>query len=144
MNMISEEQWQQYERDGYFLLGKVMSDVELHDLQTRIDDIMLGRATIDYNRLLMQLDSEDGKYENAGEQSTGHKGATLNYRKIQELECDPLFLEYMQRPIFREIGAQVYGPDASYAAFRAMFMNKPARKGHSAAVAPGSLELSRP
>jgi phytanoyl-CoA hydroxylase len=129
MNTIGQEQWQQYERDGYLLLGKAMSDVELHDLQTRIDDIMMGRAAIDYSRLLMQLDSEDGKYENAGAQSKGHKGATLNYRKIQELELDPLFLEYMQRPIFREICERVYGSSTPIAAFRAMFMNKPARKG---------------
>lgn len=129
MNMISEKQWQQYEQDGYLLLGKAMSDVDLHELQTRIDDIMMGRASIDYNLLLMQLDSEDGKYENAGTQSVGHKGATLNYRKIQELEHDPLFLEYMQRPIFREICAHVYGASTPIAAFRAMFMNKPAHKG---------------
>jgi ectoine hydroxylase-related dioxygenase (phytanoyl-CoA dioxygenase family) len=45
------------------------------------------------------------------------------------LEFDPLFLAYMQRPIFREICAHVYGADTPIAAFRAMFMNKPARKG---------------
>jgi hypothetical protein len=127
--LISDEQWQQYERDGYIRLGKVLSDSELHALQTRIDDIMLGKAPIDYNRLLMQLDSSDGQYENAGAQSKGHKGATLDYRKIQDLEYDPLFLEYMQHPIFSEMCRYVYGEDTPIAAFRAMFMNKPARKG---------------
>jgi phytanoyl-CoA hydroxylase len=127
--LISDEQWQQYERDGYLRLGKVLSDADLQALQTRIDDIMLGKANLDYSRILMQLDSSDGAYQNAGVQSKGHKGATLDYRKIQDLEFDPLFLEFMQRPIFRELCAHVYGPEVPIAAFRAMFMNKPARKG---------------
>ena len=127
--ILTDEQWAQYERDGFLRLGKVLSEDELKALQTRIDDIMLGRADIDSSRLLMQLDSTDGAYENAPEQSRGHKGATLDYRKIQDLEHDDLFLEYMQRPLFREICAHVYQPDTSIAAFRAMFMNKPAHKG---------------
>jgi hypothetical protein len=90
---------------------------------------MLGRADLKYDRLLMQLDSDSGKYEDAGEQSRGHKGASLGYRKIQDLEFDPYFLEFMQRPIFREISARVYGSDTPIAAFRAMFMNKPSHKG---------------
>lgn len=127
--MISEQQWQQYENDGVLKLGKVLSEGDLKALQTRIDDIMLGRAELDYSKILMQLDSSDGKYENAGVMSRGHKGATLDYRKIQDLEFDPLFLEFMQRPIFQEICAHVYGPQTSIAGFRAMFMNKPAHKG---------------
>lgn len=127
--VITNQQWAQYERDGYLKLGKLLSDADLKALQQRIDDIMLGKAHVDYDRMLMQLDSGSGKYEDAGAQSKGFKGPTLDYRKIQELEFDPLYLAYMQRPIFRDISARVYGPDTPIAAFRAMFMNKPARKG---------------
>ena len=126
---LTGEQWARYERDGYLNLGRVLNDADLSALQTRIDDIMLGRASLDYDRILMQLDSADGQYENAGAQSKGWKGATLDYRKIQDLECDPLFLEFMQRPLFRAICAHVYGAEVPIAAFRAMFMNKPARRG---------------
>src|SRR3954471_16348117 len=126
---ISPEQWAFYDEHGYLKLGRVMDDATLEALRRRIDDIMLGRAPVDYGRLMMQLDSDTGKYEDAGEQSRGHKGTTLGYRKIQDLEFDPLFLEFMQRPIFREICARVYGERKPIAAFRAMFMNKPARKG---------------
>jgi phytanoyl-CoA hydroxylase len=126
--VLTETQWQQYESDGFLRLGRVLNEVDLSALQARIDDIMLGRAALDYNKILMQLDSADGKYENAGQQSKGWKGATLDYRKIQDLEEDDLFLEYMQRPLFREICTRVYG-ESPIAAFRAMFMNKPARKG---------------
>jgi phytanoyl-CoA hydroxylase len=128
-NKISEFQWQQYDRDGFLKLGPVLSAEDLEALRRRIDEIMLGTARLDYRRILMQLDSDSGKYEEMKEISRGHKGETLAYRKIQDLEFDPLFLEYMQRPIFREICARVYGAQTPIVAFRAMFMNKPARKG---------------
>ncbi len=126
---ISDAQWAQYDRDGYLKLGKLLSDAELKGLQQRIDEIMLGQARVNYDRMLMQLDSGTGTSEDAGAQTKGFKGATLEYRKIQELEFDPLFLAYMQRPIFREICERVYGAQTSIACFRAMFMNKPAHKG---------------
>ncbi|HLJ56409.1 MAG TPA: phytanoyl-CoA dioxygenase family protein [Chthonomonadaceae bacterium] len=126
---LTDAQWERYDRDGYLRLGRLLDEAELGDLQQRIDDIMLGRADVPYDRLLMQLDSTDGKYENAGPQSKGWKGETLAYRKIQELEHDPLFLAYMERPIFNEVCARIYGPDTPIASFRAMFMNKPAGQG---------------
>lgn len=126
-NFISDEQWQQYEQDGYLKLGKVLSDDEVATLRQRIDEIMLGTADVDYDRMLMQLDSSS-EYGPSG-QTKGFKGATLHYRKIQELEFDPLFLAYMQRPIFRAICDRVYGASTPIAAFRAMFMNKPANAG---------------
>jgi len=126
---ISEQQWQQFETEGYLHLGKVLSDEELAALQQRIDDIMMGTAPVDYDRMMMQLDSLTGQYKDMGVQSRGHKGATLNYRKIQDLEFDPLFLAYMQKPLFREICARVHGPETPIACFRAMFMNKPAGYG---------------
>lgn len=126
---LTDEQWSRYEREGYLRLGRVLDAGDLAALQDRIDAIMLGTAPVDYDRMLMQLDSTTGKYEDAGEQSRGFKGPTLAYRKIQDLEFDPLFLEFMQRPLFREICARVYGAETPIAAFRAMFMNKPAHQG---------------
>ncbi len=126
---ISETRWQQYERDGYLRLGRVLDDADPTALSGRIDQIMLGEAAIDYDRMLMQLDSSSGNYGEMPPQSKGHKGATLAYRKIQDLEMDPLFLAYMQRPLFRSICAHVYGEATPIASFRAMFMNKPAQRG---------------
>ena len=108
-------------------LGQTMSGEALTALQARIDAIMQGQADVPYDKLLMQLDSADGK--NPGEQSRGHKGATLAYRKIQDLEHDPLFLDYLSLPLFQTICGRVYGADTPIAAFRAMFMNKPAHQG---------------
>lgn len=126
---ITEAQWQQYEEQGYLYLGKLLNDDDLAALLQRIDDIMLGKATLEYDRVLMQLDSTTGRPMDLGPQTRGHKGATLNYRKIQDLELDPLFRAYMERPIFREICELVYGPTTPVASFRAMFMNKPAGRG---------------
>ena len=126
---LTEEQWSSFFRDGFVRLGRVLDAAELEGLQTRINQIMLGEADVDYDKMMMQLDSATGEYDDAGAQSNGHKGATLNYRKIQQLEFDPLFLQFMQKPLFKEICARVYGGHIPISTFRAMFMNKPAGKG---------------
>lgn len=128
LTKITDAQWSEYEELGYLNLGKI-DDTRLRRMQDRIDEIMLGKAAVDYDRMLMQTDSATGAYEDAGPQSKGFKGATLEYRKIQDLEYDPIFLAYLQDPLFAEICTRVYGPSARTAIFRAMFMNKPANKG---------------
>ena len=128
MKYISEKQWSEFDSEGFLRLGAVVPEEMLVAMQSRIDEIMLGEANLDYDRMLMQLDSSDGDYDSAGAQTRGHKGKTLNYRKIQLLERDPIFLAYMQLPIFAEAAKRFYG-DLPVAAFRAMFMNKPAKLG---------------
>lgn len=125
---ITDAQWQEYEELGYLKIGRIDS-ATLRTLQDRIDEIMLGRAQVNYDQMLMQLDSKTGAYEDAGEQSKGFKGATLDYRKIQDLEYDPVFLRYLQDPVFADVCRRVYGTESRIAAFRTMFMNKPANKG---------------
>jgi phytanoyl-CoA hydroxylase len=129
-DVITQEQWQHFEQHGYVKLGQVDAE-ELAALQQRIDDIMLGTAEIGYERVMMQLDRADGPDSKPGPQSFGHKGATLAYRKIQELEQDPLFLQYLQKPLYRDICVRMYGAQKDIASFRAMFMNKPSGLGSS-------------
>lgn len=126
---LTDDQWLDYTRDGYLRLGRLLDDGELAALQQRINDIMLGTADADYNQMLMQLDSDTGEYGDAKAMTQGHKGARLDYRKIEQLENDRLFLRYLQRPIFNEICARTYGGHVPVAVFRSMFMNKPAGKG---------------
>ena len=126
---ISNKQWQQFLEEGYLLLGVVMDDEELTSLQQRINDIMLGNAQLPYDRMTMQLDGKSSNYSEMEPMTKGHKGPTLNYRKITELELDPFFLTYMQKPIFREICARAHGPSTPISTPRAMFMNKPAETG---------------
>ncbi len=125
---ITDEQWEHFSEYGYVHIGQVATDDELSELQQHMDDIMLGKAPIDYNKIMMQLDRAPGT--NApGPQSAGHKGVTLLYRKIQNLELDPYFLKYLQNTTFKEVCANIYGKDVPILCFRAMFMNKPAGEG---------------
>ena len=81
---------------------------------------MLGRVR--YPNMRMQLlEAETGRLR----RTLGNEAATLSYRRIDDLEQDPLFLAYMQRPPFRRICRRYVGEAVSV--FRAMFMNKPAR-----------------
>ena len=126
---ISNVQWCHYDEQGYVNLGRIVSDDDVRALRQRIDEIMLGRARLDYDRMLMQEDSRDGVYGHTGPPSRGHKGSHLNYRKIEQLEFDPLFLRYMQRAVFEEACERVYGAGTPIRLMRAMFMNKPAKGG---------------
>ena len=123
--MLSEQDWERFEREGYLSLGQVATDDELTALQTRIDEIMLGKVC--YSGMYFQLDSATGVYSDVPQTDGKWAGATLDYRKIETLEQDPLFLAYMQHPVFRQITRRVYGEDV--AIYRAMFMNKPAGRG---------------
>lgn len=129
MQTLSEALWETFEQRGVVRLGKLLSDEELNLLQDEIDAIMLGEASVDYDQLMMQLDTSSGDYGDLGGHTDGFKGATLNYRKIQDLELDAVFLRYMQRPLFRNICTRVYGERTPIDCFRAMFMNKPAQHG---------------
>jgi ectoine hydroxylase-related dioxygenase (phytanoyl-CoA dioxygenase family) len=100
-----------------------MTDAELEKLRERIDAIMMGEVV--YEGMFFQIDSTTGNYEDLT--GAGYAGPTLNYRKIQDLERDPLFLRYMQKTVFRDIARALVGENIS--CFRAMFMNKPAHRG---------------
>lgn len=125
---VTAAQWNEYEEKGYLKIGR-LDEAQLRKMQDRIDAIMLGKANLDYSRLLMQLDSATGAYEDAGEQTLGFKGPTLDYRKIQELEHDAIFRDYLLDPVFEDICRRTYGEHTPVALFRAMFMNKPANRG---------------
>jgi polysaccharide pyruvyl transferase WcaK-like protein len=123
---LTEAQWEAFNRDGYLHVGPVLSDDQLRELRQRIDDIMLGKVR--YPSLQMQLDT-GGAYEALPDPVTGFIDATLAYRKVQGLESDPLVLDLIRRDVFREVCARAYGRHTSVSIFRAMMMNKPARKG---------------
>ena len=128
IDRLSDAQWQQYEQQGYVMLGRLLDDEQVAAMQRRIDAIMLGEADVDYDRMVMQLEGEAGEYDQAGDQSRGFKKPTLYYRVVYGLEYDPLFLAYLQRAVFRHICERVYGP-IDISTYRAFVMNKPAHGG---------------
>jgi len=115
----------QFVRDGYLRLGAVIDENRLQALRDRINEIMLGRRK--YDGMPIQLDSSTGDYADVPGASTAGDARTLACRRVDDLQRDPLFLSYMQHPLFGEITHELIGPDVS--TFRAMFMNKPAQKG---------------
>jgi hypothetical protein len=122
---LTEQQWSDYQRDGFLHLGPLVSDAELTGLRDRADDLALGRLTRPEVRF--QRDT-GGRYEDLPDE-TNDAASTLLYRKVQGLEHDELYRPLLQHPVFREIAARHYGPHASVSLFRAMIMNKPAGQG---------------
>ena len=108
---------EQFMDQGYLRLGNVLSPDELAALQQRIDDIMLGRVR--YKHMRLQVIEEDGEVR----RTMGNEVQTLAYRRIDDLEQDPLFLAYIQHPLFHQIARRYIGEEISV--FRSMFMNKP-------------------
>jgi hypothetical protein len=52
------------------------------------------------------------------------KGATLDYRKIQGLEHDPVIMgNYLQSDLFKDVASRTY-PGGAVGIYRTMFFNK--------------------
>ncbi len=122
---LTEAEWQELEAIGYVRLGVILPEGEINRLCGRIDEIMLGK--IRYEGMRMQLCPSASEAEEMTGFSARHKGSSLKYRKIQELEMDPLFLKYIQHPLFRHITRKKIGENVGV--FRSMFFNKPAEGG---------------
>ena len=121
--------FQLFEEEGYFILPQFFESAEIAGLQERIDEIMLGTADVDYEQIWMQLDTDSGKYKDLSWGGNGFQGATLDYRKIQGLEADQRFLDFITSSFFVQLCERVYGPNLPITSFRTMFMNKAAGKG---------------
>ncbi|MEP6915169.1 MAG: phytanoyl-CoA dioxygenase family protein [Acidobacteriota bacterium] len=124
--LLSEQQWSEYERLGYLTLPSILAEPELAQLQRRMDEIMLGQVS--YPELQFQLDT-GGPYEDLPDPVPQNSAPTLAYRKVQGLEADPMVLDLIRRPVFRDICDRHYGRHSSISIFRAMLMNKPAGRG---------------
>lgn len=114
----------EFERDGYARLGVLASEAILAPLRARADDLMEGRVV--HEGLFFQHDSASGRYDDLtyGE---GYQGPSRNYRKIDKLEKDPLFLAWLRNPAFEAVARAVVGSEVYL--LRAMMMTKPAEGG---------------
>jgi len=121
---LSAAELEHWKEQGYVSLGHVVAPTQIEALCERIDAIMLGEVS--YPDMRMQLCPSAGDAEKA-RQTRSFKGASLKYRKIEQLERDNLFLAYMQCALFADITTKILGNEVS--CYRAMFMNKPAGQG---------------
>jgi phytanoyl-CoA hydroxylase len=115
-----------YARDGYAPLGRLITDEALAALRARSDDIMLGRVT--YPGLFFQHDTVTGRYDDLTF-GKGWEGPSLNYRKIEKLEKDPLFWSLIENPLFARIARAALPEAPSVTLYRAVLFNKAARGG---------------
>jgi phytanoyl-CoA hydroxylase len=124
LGLFEERHHQHFDEHGYIILGSLLTGNELASLRRRADDLMLGNVTTP--GVTFQLDGEGEEYK-VGPRTEGPSKRSLNYRRIDELHNDPLYLAYMQHIVFRQLTRRYIGEDVSI--FRSMFMNKPANKG---------------
>jgi hypothetical protein len=109
---------------GYARLGRVLSADGLAALRERADDLMLARVPID--GFFFQLDGETGSYDDL-RFGRGWEGPSLAYRKIERLEREPRFRDWLANPVFEAVArAGIAGPVAVY---RACLMIKSAAGG---------------
>jgi phytanoyl-CoA hydroxylase len=110
--------------EGFARLGPVMTGDALAALRARADAIMLGEVA--YPGLFFQRDTTTGRYDDL-EYGKGWTGPSLNYRKIEKLEQDPLFLAWIENPLFARIARALVGD--AVALYRAVLFTKAARGG---------------
>jgi hypothetical protein len=120
-----DEAVRHYREHGYARLGRLASEERLAELRARSDAIMLGEVS--YPGLFFQHDSDSGRYEDL-EYGKGWRGPSLKYRKVEKLELDPLFWDWIRLDTFRRVAERVY-PDADITLYRAFLMNKHAGGG---------------
>jgi hypothetical protein len=123
LGLFGKKHHQQFDDHGYVILGRLPGG-ELSGLKRRAEDLMMGRITIP--GVTFQLDGESEEYT-LETRTEGPSEHSLNYRRLDELHNDPLYLSYAQHLVFRQLTRHYIGEDVSI--FRSMFMNKPANKG---------------
>jgi phytanoyl-CoA hydroxylase len=114
-----------YRAHGWARLGKVASDEALDALRARADDVMLGR--IRYPGLFFQIDAPTGQYDDLT-YGKGYEGPSLDYRKVEKLEQDPLFAAWLKNPLFERV-ARACIAEPTIALYRAVLFVKGARGG---------------
>lgn len=114
----------EFRENGFARLGRVASDEALAAMRARTEELMLGR--IAYPGLFFQRDTESGAYEDLT-YGRGWEGPSLNYRKIEKVEVDPVFSAWIDNPLFERIArAKIPGDIVIY---RAVIMGKKAQGG---------------
>ncbi|MBK7864107.1 MAG: phytanoyl-CoA dioxygenase family protein [Archangiaceae bacterium] len=113
-----------YAEHGWAKLGRVVSDAGLTSLRERAVELMLGRVA--WPGMFFQMDSATGRHEDAP-LGLGWQGPSLSYRKLEKLELDPKFSEWIRNPLHERIArARIDGPVVLY---RCILFNKAAEGG---------------
>lgn len=115
-----------YRAHGWARLGRLAGEDTLAPLRARADAIMMGEVR--YDGLFFQHDANTGRYEDLA-YGEGWTGPSLEYRKVEKLEKDPLYWAWLSNDVFRRVAARVYDAGHGVALYRAFLMNKHAGGG---------------
>jgi phytanoyl-CoA hydroxylase len=115
---------EEFQRLGYARLGPVLSEEGRALLGQRLEDLMLARVRVE--GLFFQRDAPTGRYEDL-RFGLGWQGPSLEYRKIEKLERDPLFRAFIENPLFERIARAQLGD--AVALYRAVVFTKSASGG---------------
>ena len=113
-----------FREHGWARLGVVATEATLASLRSRADEIMLGRSPS--TGFFFQRDGETGRYEDLAF-GQGWEGPSLEYRKVEKLEGDPLFRGWLENSLFERIARTLVGNEV--AIYRATLFTKGARGG---------------
>ena len=97
---------ERYRDQGFAALGQIASEAGLERLRVRADEIMRGQVV--HQGLFFQHDAATGRYDEVP-RGQGWQGPSLRYRKIEKLERDPIFREWLENPLFGRIAREVIG-----------------------------------
>ncbi|MDP6932082.1 MAG: phytanoyl-CoA dioxygenase family protein [Myxococcota bacterium] len=114
----------EFSERGYALLGPVLTDAAAQQLAARAEALMEGEVR--YPRMFFQHDAPTGRYEDLVFDE-GWVGPSQAYRKLERLELDPLFLAWIENPLFERIAHRVLGQDVRL--YRSVLWNKAPRIG---------------
>lgn len=122
--MLTEPNMLKFRKDGYLALGQVASDAQIHRLRQRLDDLTLG--SMHNHRIQYQIEPamRDGLGAPKG---YAYLGPSAHYRKLTQLDRDPLFLDYFAHPTFQSVIKQLIGSQVTIS--RAFALLKPAYDG---------------
>lgn len=102
---------------GFARLGRVLSDGGADALGAAADDLMDRRRP----GLFYQHDAPSGRYEDL-DFGAGWVGPSRRYRKVERLEQVPIFLAWINNPLFARVARAWLGDDVRL--YRAVLWNK--------------------
>jgi phytanoyl-CoA hydroxylase len=113
-----------YREQGFARLGRLIDHERLEALRRRADEIMLG--AVRHEGLFFQHDTVSGRYEDL-RFGKGWEGPSLNYRKVEKLEKDPVFRAWIDNEVFEQVARALI--DGDVVIYRAVLFNKAAHGG---------------
>jgi hypothetical protein len=115
---------QSFSERGFARLGPVLSDSGAARLAARAAAVMQGQVQVP--GLFFQHDSPSGRYEDLVF-NAGWVGPSQAYRKLEKLELDPLFLAWIENPLFERLAHAVLGDSVKL--YRCVLWNKAPQGG---------------